>query len=158
LTPGIAPLLPISPELTSVTNVAVTNGHPALLERLLSNLINNAITHNIAHGYVRVETGTTVDHRARVLVSNSGPQIPASEIDRLFEPFQRHIPARTNGHDGYGLGLSIVAAIASAHRASLTAQPRRGGGLDIEVTFTAATPGPQNLQGVRRKPSIRMPS
>jgi len=126
-------------EITAVTRAAAAIGHPALLERLLSNLVENAISHNVPGGYVRLETDTTAEDRARVLVSNSGPEIPASEIDRMFEPFQRRITARTNGHDGYGLGLSIVAAITSAHHASLTARPRLGGGLDIEVSFPATT-------------------
>jgi signal transduction histidine kinase len=125
--------------ITVATDAAMTNGHPALLERLLGNLIDNAISHNVPDGLVRVETDTTVDHRARLLVSNSGPEIPASDIDRLFEPFQRHITTRSNGPDGHGLGLSIVAAIARAHRASVTARPRPGGGLDIEVAFPPVT-------------------
>ena len=134
-------------EITAVTSAAVATGHPALLERLLSNLVDNAISHNVPDGHVRVKTDTTADDRARLLVSNSGPEIPASEIDRLFEPFQRRVTARANGHDGYGLGLSIVAAIASAHHASVIARPRLGGGLEIEVSFLATAdasmqPGP----------------
>jgi len=41
-------------------------------------------------------------------------------------------PARRDGH---GLGLSIVRAIAIAHAATITARPRPGGGLTIDVTF-----------------------
>jgi hypothetical protein len=37
--------------------------------------------------------------------------------------------------DGLGLGLSIVAAIADAHRAVLDARPGVGGGLDVRVRF-----------------------
>lgn len=142
--------------ITTAIGVAVTRGHPALLERLLGNLIDNAISHNLPDGHVRVETGTTADHRARVLVSNSGPEVPACEIDRLFEPFQRHITARTDGHDGYGLGLSIVEAITRAHHASLTARPRPGGGLDIEVSFATAPESP-NLQSRRHKRLVHLP-
>jgi signal transduction histidine kinase len=74
-------------------------------------------------------------------VTNSGPVIPAAEVDRLFQPFQRlgPRPARRDGH-GHGLGLSIVRAIAAAHAATITAQPRPGGGLAIDVTFPPPAP------------------
>ncbi|HEY6318397.1 MAG TPA: hypothetical protein VI462_10990 [Acidimicrobiia bacterium] len=41
--------------------------------------------------------------------------------------------------EGLGLGLSIVAAIAGAHGASVTSRARRAGGLDIEVRFPLAS-------------------
>ena len=42
---------------------------------------------------------------------------------------------RTGHRDGLGLGLSIVAAIASAHDAALAVRARPEGGLDVEVRF-----------------------
>ena len=70
-------------------------------------------------------------------------------MDRLFQPFQQLGADRVgrdgdngdggddgdSGHGGHGLGLAIVAAIAVAHRASLTARARPGGGLEIKVDF-----------------------
>jgi signal transduction histidine kinase len=68
-------------------------------------------------------------------VTNTGPLIPASEIQRLFQPFQRLNGTRTQHTDGHGLGLAIVQAIATAHNATITAQPRQHGGLSIEISF-----------------------
>ena len=113
-------------EITAAIEPAPTSGHQALVERLITNLIDNAVRHNVPGGRVRVQT-TTADHRAVLLVSNTGPEIPSTEIQRLFEPFQRLETQRTSGQGGYGLGLSIVQAIAAAHRARLTAEPRPGG-------------------------------
>jgi signal transduction histidine kinase len=48
-------------------------------------------------------------------VVNSGPLVSADDIDRLFQPFQR-LASERNSHDGLGLGLSIVEAIAWAPR------------------------------------------
>jgi signal transduction histidine kinase len=72
-------------------------------------------------------------------VTNSGKVIPPAEVDRLFQPFQRlgSRPARRNG--GHGLGLAIVRAIATAHGATITARPRPGGGLAIDVTFPSSS-------------------
>lgn len=72
-------------------------------------------------------------------LANTGPSIPAGEIDRLLAPFQRLSPDRIGHGDGLGLGLSIVAAIAGAHNASLEVKPRSGGGLEIEVRFPHVT-------------------
>ncbi|HYW26915.1 MAG TPA: ATP-binding protein, partial [Terriglobales bacterium] len=54
---------------------------------------------------------------------------------RLFLPFQRLAPDRADGTDGLGLGLSIVAAVATAHGAALRAHPGPNGGLDVVVCF-----------------------
>ena len=109
-------------------------GDRALLERLTANLVDNAVRYNRHGGFVRVTAGA--DAAGVVLsVANSGPSIPAGAIGRLFEPFQRLDGERTSTGEGYGLGLSIVSAIASAHDASVKAIPRDGGGLAVTVTF-----------------------
>ena len=131
-------------EITATIDPAPTTGDPALVERLIANLIDNAVRYNTPSGHVHVQTTTSADGHAQLTVSNTGPAIPASEVERLFEPFQRLTTTRANGQSGYGLGLSIVQAIATAHHAQLTAQPRPGGGLTIEVSFQPrTTPSPQ---------------
>ncbi len=74
-------------------------------------------------------------------MTSSGQVVPAADVDRLFQPFQRLGPRPARHDGGHGLGLSIVRAIATAHAATITAQPRPGGGLAIDVTFPPpATP------------------
>jgi signal transduction histidine kinase len=125
---------------------AVLDGDPLLVQQLAANLIDNAVRHNLPGGDVQVATGTS--HAGAVLsVTSSGQVIPADEVDRLFQPFQRLGPRPARRDDGHGLGLSIVRAIATAHAATITAQPRPGGGLAIDVTFpptpaTAPRAGP----------------
>jgi signal transduction histidine kinase len=67
--------------------------------------------------------------------------VPGDQIQRLLQPFQRLSPDRAGGPGGSGLGLSIVAAIADAHGASISAHPGPDGGLSIEVSFAALTVG-----------------
>ena len=113
-------------------------GDPRLVERLIANLLDNAIRHNIPEGHVEITTGARHEH-AFLAVANSGPTIPPEEMPRLLQPFQRLGGARTSHAGGNGLGLAIVDAIAAAHRATLTAQPRPDGGLTVEVTFPSAS-------------------
>ena len=69
-------------------------------------------------------------------MANDGPPVPAAEVERLLEPFQRLGTDRTAPSDGHhGLGLSIVQAIATAHHATLLAEARPEGGLAVEVRF-----------------------
>ena len=113
---------------------AATSGEPALIQRLIANLIDNAIDHNVDGGLVEIRT-ETVAEQATLTVANTGPPIPAHDVDRLFEPFQRLYGRRTAGDAHHGLGLSIVRAIAIAHNAGVTATPRAGGGLVVTVRF-----------------------
>jgi signal transduction histidine kinase len=118
---------------------AVLDGDPLLIQQLVTNLIDNAVRHNIPGGEVKAATGTSDGH-AILSVANSGHVILPTEVDRLFQPFQRLGPRRARRDGGHGLGLSIVKAIAAAHGATITAQPRPGGGLAINVTFPSSPP------------------
>ena len=119
---------------SELTAAAIT-GDERLLERLVANLVDNAARHNVAAGgWVRVWTGVR-GGRPTLSVSNSGPVLAPGEVDALLEPFRRTGADRARHRDGHGLGLSIVAAIASAHGAMLHASARAAGGLDVEVSF-----------------------
>ena len=115
---------------------AITEGDPRLVERLVANLIVNAVEHNRPGGRIDVAT-RTADGRAILQVTNSGPTIPAEDLDRLFEPFQRIDGSRSSTGEGLGLGLSIVRAIADAHAATITTTLPDAGGLAIEIAFPA---------------------
>jgi len=122
-----------------VTEPATLDGDPLLIERLVANLLTNAARHNMAGGRVEVRTGVK-NGRAVLSVTNTGPLIPAAEVERLFQPFQRLDRRRAAGQDGHGLGLSIVRAIATAHDATIAACPITDGGLCVSVIFPQPAP------------------
>jgi signal transduction histidine kinase len=124
-------------QLDAQTAPAPARGDPRLVERLVANLVDNACQHNVRGGRVSVMAGTR-GGCAVVGVVNTGPVVAPLEIERLFQPFERLGPSRAGHSNGHGLGLSIVRAIVTAHRAALTASARPGGGLDIEVSFPAS--------------------
>ncbi|MEH1128864.1 ATP-binding protein [Micromonospora sp. CPCC 206061] len=60
---------------------------------------------------------------------------------RLAEPFKRLAADRTGSDAGSGLGLSIVAAIVTAHGGHLDLRPRPEGGLRVTVHLPAGRRG-----------------
>jgi signal transduction histidine kinase len=127
-------------DMTSHLDPAPTTGSRVLLERLVANLVQNSVRHNVADGWVAVETGTD-DGRSWVTVRNSGPVIAPDEVSRMFEPFRRLNADRVHSTRGVGLGLSIVRAVANAHGGAVTAEPVASGGLEVTVTLAARADG-----------------
>ncbi|WP_031080608.1 sensor histidine kinase [Streptomyces sp. NRRL WC-3549] len=114
---------------------AVVQGNGVLLERIALNLVQNAVRYNVAEGgWVEVTTEPQPG-QALLTVSNTGPVVPAYEIDNLFEPFRRLRTERTGSDKGVGLGLSIARSVARAHGGRIIAEPREGGGLVMRVTL-----------------------
>ncbi|MET7741893.1 HAMP domain-containing sensor histidine kinase [Streptomyces sp. NPDC005385] len=114
----------------------IVQGNGVLLERIALNLVQNAVRYNVPEdGWVEVTT--EAEHgQAVLIVSNTGPVVPAYEVDNLFEPFRRLRTERTGSDKGVGLGLSIARSVARAHGGHIVAQPREGGGLVMRVTLS----------------------
>ncbi|MFF0578949.1 sensor histidine kinase [Streptosporangium saharense] len=134
---AVEQLLPRAKEagvvVTTELRGAETVGDPVLLERCVSNLVENAIKHNLPDGgRVWVRTGM-VEGALVVQVANTGPHVPAYEVNSLFEPFRRLNAERVDSSKGAGLGLSIVRAVVRAHGGNVAAVPRDGGGLVVTV-------------------------
>jgi signal transduction histidine kinase len=119
------------------TAEAMTTGDALLLERVVQNLVENGLRHNIESGWVTVSC-RTVDGRAVLEVANSGPPVPPYEVPALFEPFRRLDNDRIVTAKGAGLGLSIVQSIVRAHDGTVSATPRKTGGLHVTVILPAA--------------------
>lgn len=117
--------------LSVATRPTTVAGEQVLVERLVGNLVRNAIAYNVAvDGWVQVQA-----EQRTITVTNSGPKVPAEDVDLLFEPFRRGRVERRANAGGAGLGLTICRAIATAHRASITAAPGPSGGLVVKVVF-----------------------
>ena len=124
-------------------------GDPALLDRMVANLVENAVRHNQPDGWLEVTTGIS-DGRVFVNVANGGEEIPADQVESLFEPFRRPHDRVASSVRGAGLGLSIVRSVARAHGGDAHATALAGGGLQVTVrlparaeTTTATIPSPQ---------------
>jgi signal transduction histidine kinase len=117
---------------------AEARGDACLVHRLVSNLVDNALRYNEPGGHVEVEVAAREGGSA-LTVANSGQVVPVRELERLLQPFQRLAVERGTGAEGLGLGLSIVAAVAKAHKAMLEVSAGPEGGLSVAVRFPAPT-------------------
>ena len=118
---------------------APVRGDPALLERLVGNLVENAIRHNLPDGWFSVKTRIDGD-KAVLQVANSGAVLPPEELERLFERFYRPDRSRSRKTGGFGLGLSIVKSVATAHGGDVQLAGFAEGGLQVTVTLPSGTP------------------
>jgi signal transduction histidine kinase len=113
---------------------APVSGDPVLAERLIANLVDNAVRYNLPGGDIWISTRST-DGGGQLTVANTGPVISAADAGRIFQPFER---LERTSHDGFGLGLAIVASIAVVHGGTATALPREDGGLTVTVSLPGA--------------------
>ena len=116
-------------------------GEQALLERLAGNLVENSIAHNLPNGWFSVKTRIVGD-KAVLTVANSGPILSPEDLERLFERFYRPDKSRSRKTGGFGLGLSIVKSVATAHGGTVQLAGLPEGGLEVTVTLPAAPPAP----------------
>jgi signal transduction histidine kinase len=116
--------------LQSPSSLPPVTGDRALLFEALSNLLSNSIKFTPAGGEVILrasdEAGST-----RIEVADSGPGIPADKRAAVFQRFYRVDDSAQNG--GFGLGLSIVAAIVQLHGFSLDVGVSERGGARLTL-------------------------
>ena len=98
-------------------------GDRELLSQALTNLLDNAIVHTPRGTAVNL-TLAAGDGRARLSVADNGPGVSAADCARLTQRFFRTETSRTT--PGNGLGLSFVAAVASAHGGEVTCDGANG--------------------------------
>lgn len=111
--------------------IAPYKGKPQALKRALSNLIENALRYG-NDAKVLVEDNNAV---LTIRVRDSGPGIPESELERVFEPFYRLEESRNRESGGNGLGLSIARNIARLHGGEIALINMRGGGLEAVLAL-----------------------
>jgi two-component system, OmpR family, sensor kinase len=122
-------------ELDVSAERAVVAGSPDELHRLALNLMENAIKHTPPGTHVRAAVQHDNGHVV-LTVADDGPGIPDELRDRIFERF-----ARGDGDRGgsFGLGLSIVRAVAESHHGTVTLDPEAGGARFV-VTLPSRNP------------------
>lgn len=112
----------------------IVDGDPSALTRLFGNIVDNALK----YGHGAEARVFQADDHGIVEVVDTGPGLPAGEMERVFEPFYRADPARTLTDDGVGLGLAVARSIARAHGGDIVMRPNSPQGLIVRVSLPLA--------------------
>jgi signal transduction histidine kinase len=107
-------------------------GRSTALQRLFQNLQDNAERHGKPPFIWAI---TVVETEVWVTLADGGPGISEALHERVFEPFFRADPARSEPALGIGLGLAIARDIARSHGGDITLANRAEGGLVVRVAL-----------------------
>ena len=116
--------------VTSIAPDVRTMGDRRLLQQLLTNLLDNALRHTPPGTTVRVELERDAV-TTRLTVADDGPGVAPEDAPRLFKRFAR--AERSRSSEGHGLGLALVAAVATAHRGTASVLAPPGFGVVVEL-------------------------
>ena len=109
------------------------------LRQLWLNLAQNTLRYTDAPGRLRIRMRRQ-GRQLLVVWEDSSPGVNADDLPRLTERLFRVDSSRNRASGGSGLGLSIVKAIADAHRIELTASVSELGGVCWTLIFPAMPP------------------
>jgi len=106
-------------------------------KQVLVNLLNNAVKYTPFFGGVAVSYHVPGNEKVRVLVSDSGPGIPAEKLARLFTPFER-LGAEQSAIEGTGLGLALSQRLMDAMGGSIGVESAVGKGSTFWIELPLA--------------------
>jgi len=112
----------------------VVTGDQHRLHQVVANLLANARVHTPESTRITAAVGT-LEGRAIVTITDTGPGIPAEVQPVLFERFARADTSRSRATGSTGLGLAIVSAVVQAHAGTVTFSSRPG-----ETVFRVSLP------------------
>jgi two-component system NtrC family sensor kinase len=145
--PELAEIVRLFEKQASVNNISlVLEVEPGLsrilidageLQQVFTNLVNNAF--QALHGRSGVVLISAWSEKGKVMVAveDTGPGIPPSERDKVFEPFYT---TKKMG-EGTGLGLSVCYGIVVKWNGRVYVDPESDGGARFLVEFPAAAAG-----------------
>lgn len=119
----------------------LVHGDDILLETVLVNLIDNALKYSPNHSPIEIQCEPISDGIA-IQVADRGYGILPGDEKKIFEKFNRGSGPNTDRR-GTGLGLAICDAIVRAHKGTITANNRPGGGTIMRFTIPSETSPPQ---------------
>ena len=143
-TRSVAIDLSVDPAINSIV------GDQRALRQILVNLLKNAIEFSHESGRIVVSLTLLRDGSAALSVQDFGIGMDPNEIDRAFIPFVQLDDSLDRSHEGTGLGLPIVKALAEHHRANLSIKTALNEGTTVIITLPAANVDavPQDIEKV----------
>ena len=100
--------------------------------QLISILLDNAAKYTDKGGRIDIELKRT-DSGAEFCIKNTCSFLPEGRPEKLFDRFYRGDSARTQKNGGYGVGLSVAAAIVEIQKGEITAEYGKGNEISFKV-------------------------
>ncbi|MEI6486118.1 MAG: ATP-binding protein [Sphingomonadales bacterium] len=122
---------------TGLAAPVLIDGDAGRLAQVLRNLIDNAISFSPPGGRVTLDVGRS-GSKVMVSVADQGPGVPPANRGDIFRRFYSERPAGEDFGQHSGLGLSIAAAIVTAHGGQIRVDDAPGGGGLFHVVLPAA--------------------
>jgi len=125
---------------TEIEPLPVISGDEDRLSQAFMNLADNAIKFTPPNAEITIrarQDGNSI----QVLVSDTGPGIPAEDLPHIFDRFYQADKSRSRERHGSGLGLSIAKDIIRAHKGAIDVNSQTGKGTTITVTLPVTQPG-----------------
>ena len=123
----------------SATVPAIVRGDAMRLRQVLNNLISNAMKFT-AEGSITLHLKSWQDevgaHALLIEIADTGPGMRASQLARLFTPFDQTADGVSARHGGTGLGLAISRQLAELMGGRLTARSQPGEGAVFTLSLT----------------------
>ena len=118
------------------------SGDPDRLMQIFTNLVDNALAHTPPGGRVHLSLHAPGGEGVEVMVEDTGPGVPAEELERIFERFYTVEKSRARGEErrGVGLGLAISRELARAHGGDIYARSEPGRGTRFVVRLPLRPP------------------
>jgi hypothetical protein len=117
----------------------VVDADAVRLRQVIGNLLSNAIKFTPEGGDVTI-TLRRKNGCALLVVSDTGPGIPADVLPHVFDRFRQADSSSTRRYGGLGLGLAIVKHLVELHRGTVRAEnrsDRNGAAFTIELPTVA---------------------
>ncbi len=115
---------------------ATVHGNRELLRSAIENVLRNAVRYSPSDAAVEVRVERSGAGLC-ILIGDRGPGVPASDLERIFEPFYRVAESRDRDSGGEGIGLAITAQVLKAHGGAARAANRPGGGFEVQLELPA---------------------
>lgn len=107
-------------------------GDAERLQQLFANLLTNSLKYTDPGGTLSIHCQSGEGY-TEILFQDSGPSVPAADINKLFDRLYRVDNSRNRATGGAGLGLAICRNIVEAHDGTITAEPSPLGGVSIRI-------------------------
>ena len=98
------------------------HGDANKLARVFNNILKNAASYSNENSTLVIKAAKQENRTVNVSFRNQGRQIPAHQLDTIFEKFFRLDSARASNTGGAGLGLAIAKEIIELHKGTISAQ------------------------------------